>query len=368
MKYVDEYRDNELAKSLVSKIQSTATRRWVLMDVCGGQTHGLVRHGIEEALADDVELIHGPGCPVCVTSSEAIDFAQQLATRDDVLLCSFGDMMRVPGSCGSLLDIRSQGGHVAPVYTPMDAVTMASEMPDRQVVFFAVGFETTAPATALAVLQAERKGLTNFSMLVSHVRVLPAMETLMTDPENRVQGFLAAGHVCTITGYEAYTPFANQYSVPVVITGFEPIDLLRGIHEVVSQLEAGRHEVVNRYQRSVREEGNLAAMKAIDKVYEIADQSWRGFGVVASGGLRLRSGYERFDAAKRFDVSPALPMLDQSSCRSGDVLAGRIKPTACEHFAGECHPDHPLGAPMVSSEGACAAYYRYRSHHESLTR
>jgi hydrogenase expression/formation protein HypD len=367
MKYVDEYRDDRLAKSLVAQIRRIASRRWVLMDVCGGQTHGLVRHGIEEVLADDVELIHGPGCPVCVTSTEAIDFAQRLAQRDDVILCSFGDMMRVPGSRSSLLEVRSQGGHVAPVYTPMDAVTMASEMPDRQIVFFAVGFETTAPATALAVLQAERRGLENFSMVVSHVRVLPAMETLMKAPDNRVEAFLAAGHVCTITGYHSYTPFANNHSVPVAITGFEPIDLLRGIHEVVSQLESGRHEVVNCYSRSVREEGNLAAMKAIHEVYEIADQPWRGFGTVADGGLRLRAGYRQFDAQQRFADAISVPTIDRSGCRSGDILAGRIKPMDCEHFAGNCHPDHPLGAPMVSSEGACAAYYRYRSQQESKT-
>ena len=368
MKYVDEYRDDRLAKSLVAQIRSMVTRRWVLMDVCGGQTHGLVRNGIEEALAEDVELIHGPGCPVCVTSTEAIDFAQQLAKRDYVILCSFGDMMRVPGSCGSLLDVRSQGGHVAPIYTPMDAVTMASEMPESQIVFFAVGFETTAPATALAVLQAERRGLENFSLLVSHVRVLPAMETLMRAPDNRVDAFLAAGHVCTITGYEAYTPFANKYSVPIAITGFEPIDLLRGIHEVVRQRESGRHEVVNCYARSVREAGNFAAMKAINEVYEVADQSWRGFGIVADGGLRLRERYLQFDAQRRFDTAISMPTIDRSGCRSGDVLAGRIKPIQCEHFGGKCQPDHPLGAPMVSSEGACAAYHRYRSQQETTIR
>ncbi len=361
MKFVEEFRDPVLAKRLVEEIRSTASRRWVLMDVCGGQTHSLLRNGIEEALQEAVELIHGPGCPVCVTPAAAIDLAQQLAAGGDVTLVSFGDMLRVPGSRHSLLEVRAAGGDVRTAYAPMDAVQLAQQSPQREFVFFAVGFETTAPATALAVLQADRLGLDNFSMLVSHVRVLPAMEALMNDPENRVQGFLAAGHVCTITGLEDYVPFTQRFGVPVVVTGFEPIDLLRGILETVRQLESGRGEVVNCYGRSARQTGNRAAQKAIDQVYQVADRPWRGFGVIESGGLQIRQAYEKFDAEKKFRSTARLPVLGDSSCRSADVLSGKIKPTQCEKFASLCTTDRPLGAPMVSNEGACAAYYRYRT-------
>ncbi len=360
MKYVDEFRDPRLARQLVQEIRSIATRRWVLMDVCGGQTHSLLRHGIEDVLADSVELIHGPGCPVCVTPLEAIDFAQTLAMCDGVTLTSFGDMLRVPGSHGSLQATRTEGGSVRTVYAPMDAVQLAQQNPDEQFVFFAVGFETTAPATALAVLQADRLGLQNFSLLVSHVCVLPAMESLMLAPDNRVQGFLAAGHVCTITGYKDYIPFVERFGVPVVVTGFEPIDLLQGIRGAVMQLEAGQSRVVNCYSRSVRKSGNHAAQRAIDEVYEVADRPWRGFGVVSRGGLRLRAGFARYDAVKRFPMEQTLPIVDHSLCRSADVLAGRIKPPECEEFGRGCNPDSPLGAPMVSSEGACAAYFHYQ--------
>ncbi len=361
MKYVDEFRDRALARRLVDEIRSTASRRWVLMDVCGGQTHSLLRNGIEDAIEDAVELIHGPGCPVCVTPIESIDHAQQLATQDGVTLTSFGDMLRVPGSRRSLLEVRTQGGNVRPVYAPQDVIELANRSSQQMFVFFAVGFETTAPATALAVLQAEQLGLENFFLLVSHVRVLPAMEALMLAPENRVQGFLAAGHVCTITGYDDYAPFANRFRVPVVVTGFEPIDLLRGILDAVRQLESGRYDVVNCYGRSVRSSGNRVAQQAIDDVYEVADRPWRGFGVVPRGGLRLRAKYHRFDAERKFSCKKKLTVIDPCECRSADVLAGRIKPTQCDQFATTCQPDHPLGAPMVSSEGACAAYYRYQS-------
>jgi hydrogenase expression/formation protein HypD len=360
MKYVDEFRDPQLARRLVEEIRLIATQRWVLMDVCGGQTHSLLRHGIEDALADSVELIHGPGCPVCVTPLEAIDFAQSLAVRQGVTLASFGDMLRVPGSHGSLLTARTNGGSVQPVYAPIDAVQLAQKNANQQYVFFAVGFETTAPATAIAVLQAERLGLQNFSLLVAHVRVLPAMESLMQASDNRVQGFLAAGHVCTITGFNEYVPFAKRFRVPVVVTGFEPIDLLLGIREAVSQLERGRSEVVNRYPRGVSKIGNEAAQRAITEVYEIADRPWRGFGVIGRGGLRLRERFRQFDAEQRFQTETALPVIDDSRCRSADVLAGRIKPRQCPEFARGCNPDSPLGAPMVSSEGACAAYFQYQ--------
>jgi hydrogenase expression/formation protein HypD len=360
MKYVDEFRDPRLARLLVEEIRAIATRRWVLMDVCGGQTHSLLRHGIEDALADCVELIHGPGCPVCVTPVEAIDMAQSLATRDGVTLLSFGDMLRVPGSRGSLLTARSAGAKVQAVYSPSDAVRIAREHPEGQYVFFAVGFETTAPATALAVLQADRLGLQNFSLLVSHVRVLPAMESMLLAPDNRVQGFLAAGHVCTITGLEAYEPLSRRFQVPVVVTGFEPVDLLRGIREAVLELEAGRNRVVNAYARSVRPAGNEAAQRAIAAVYEIADQPWRGFGIVPRGGLRLKADWLHYDAARRWGGWQVLPIAQDSPCRSADVLAGRIKPPQCPEFGRGCHPLSPLGAPMVSSEGACAAYFHYQ--------
>lgn len=361
MKYVDEFRDPELATRLVAEIRSAAKQRWVLMDVCGGQTHSLLRHGIEEALDDSVELIHGPGCPVCVTPSHAIDIACDLATGGGVTVTTFGDMLRVPGSHRSLMDARTEGGNVRTVYAPIDAVRLAQEDPGQQYVFFAVGFETTAPATALAVLQAARLGLDNFSLLVSHVRVLPAMESLMLSDDNRVQGFLAAGHVCTVVGFDDYPAFARRFAVPVVIAGFEPIDLLLAISKCVSLLEASDHRVVNCYSRSARSDGNEFARRLLDQVYETVDSEWRGFGTVRGGGLGLREEYARFDAAKRFPSGAMLPVVENRLCRSAEVLSGRIKPPQCSEFATRCQPDSPLGAPMVSSEGACAAYIRYRS-------
>ena len=372
MKFLDEFRDPEASRKLVAQLRRTATRRWSIMEVCGGQTHSLLRHGIEAELADVVELIHGPGCPVCVTSARDIDFAQLLARRPGVTVASFGDMLRVPGSRTSLLGIRAEGGDVRPVYSPLDAVQLARREPARQVVFFAVGFETTAPATALAVLQADQLQLDNFSLLVAHVRVQPAMELLVQQLDCRIDGFLAAGHVCTVLGCDSYESFVERYRRPVVVTGFEPTDLLDGLHECVRQLESGEARVANRYERSVRAAGNTAARQAIDEVYEPCDRDWRGIGTVPGGGLRLRARFERFDAARRFalddvggqragDIGGATLPLDRD-CRAGDVLAGRLKPTDCPHFGAACTPDTPLGAPMVSSEGACAAYFLYGGH------
>lgn len=359
MKFVDEFRDPQRAQLLVRAIRGRTTRRWTLMEVCGGQTHSLLRHGIAEELAGVVELMHGPGCPVCVTPLSAIDFAIELACRPGMIVASFGDMLRVPGSRGSLADARGRGGNVRMVYSPLDAIELARQNPSAQVVFFAVGFETTAPATAIAVQQAASLNLQNFTLLVSHVRVLPAMEALLQQPDVRIDGFLAAGHVCTITGYQAYDRLAQGYGVPVVVTGFEPVDLLAGILECVTLLESRRPDVTNCYARSVCRAGNPAAQKLIEEVYEVADCDWRGLGMLLQSGLRLRPSWRCFDATIRFG-SCSLPVIETPECQSGLVLAGRIKPHECPSFGGACTPDRPLGAPMVSSEGACAAYYRYR--------
>lgn len=361
MKYLDEFRDPTAARALVTQIRQAASRTWTLMEVCGGQTHSLLRHGIDAELAGSVELLHGPGCPVCVTPLAAIDLAREIALRGDCLLTSFGDMLRVPGSRGALSDARAQGGHVRPVYSPLDAVELARADPRRQVVFFAVGFETTAPATALAVRQAERWSLDNFTLLVAHVRVQPAMEMLACSPGFRVRAFLAAGHVCTVMGYESYDDFCRRFRLPVVVTGFEPVDLLEGVLACVRQLEAGEARAENRYVRSVRPEGNTAARDVVDEVYEVCDRAWRGMGVVARGGLRLREPWRRYDAERRF-ASRELAVIENADCRAGDVLAGRLKPTDCPSFGTRCAPDKPLGAPMVSSEGACAAYFHYRAN------
>jgi len=359
MKYVDEYRDSAAARKLLDDIRRLATRPWTIMEVCGGQTHGLLRYGLDAELAGVVELLHGPGCPVCVTPVESIDLACELARRPDVIVSSFGDMLRVPGSSGSLLDARGLGGQVRIVYSALDAVEMARQEPDRQVVFFAVGFETTAPTTALAVLQAAKLELSNFSLLVAHVRVQPAMEAILNSAENWVQGFLAAGHVCTVTGYESYDDLTSRYGVPVVVTGFEPVDLLQGIRDCVRQLETGVATVRNCYGRSVRRTGNVAARDIVQQVYEIADRQWRGLGIIPAGGLRLRTEWRHFDAERRFCAVRQSHGIEDGVCRSGDVLAGRIKPTGCTNFGARCTPATPLGAPMVSSEGACAAYFRY---------
>lgn len=358
MKFVDEYRDPELCRRLAAEIRGLATRPRTIMEVCGGQTHGLLRYGIDQQLEGAVRLIHGPGCPLCVTPVEEIDFAVSLARRPGVVVASFGDMLRVPGSRDSLLSARAQGGEVRLVYSPLDAVRLAERSPDRQVVFLAVGFETTTPATALAVHQAEALGLENFSLLVAHVRVLPAMEAILRDEQCRVEGFLAAGHVCTVQGFEEYRGFVRRYRVPVVVTGFEPLDLLVGIRECIRQIESGEFAVANCYERSVRVEGNPEARRLVEEVYEVCDRSWRGLGVIAGGGLRLREQWRKYDAAARFPREEP-PRSLTTRCRAGEVLTGRIPPTACECFGRECTPETPLGAPMVSSEGACAAYFRY---------
>ena len=441
MRYVDEYRDPAAAQRLVQSIRRTATRRWSIMEVCGGQTHGLLRHGIETALDDRLELLHGPGCPVCVTPAESIDFAQRLAEAPGVTLATFGDMLRVPGSRESLVDVRARGGSIATVYSPLDAVALAEREPQRQVVFFAVGFETTAPATALAVLQAAQRGLTNFSLLVSHVCVQPAMEGILAAPGCRVQAFLAAGHVCTVTGYASYASLVERYGVPIVVTGFEPLDLLEGLLAAVRCLEASTPRLENHYERSVRQCGNAAAQAIVDRVYRVADRPWRGLGVIPGGGLVLHDTWRAFDAQVRFAderlgapltssrqqqgdganpgtqcnvaareaaqrevaaheaathevaahevaarevltqevaaheatqrevaqrdavtrAAAALAVLDPAVCHSAQVLTGRIKPPECPSFGTRCTPERPLGAPMVSSEGACAAYARYRT-------
>ena len=365
MKFVDEYRDPQLAKRLLHDISELATRPWVLMEVCGGQTHGLLRSGITQELEGVVELIHGPGCPVCVTAAETIDFAQELALRPGILLASFGDMLRVPGSRESLLAVKARGGNVRLVYSPLDAVELARQNASQHVVFLAVGFETTAPATGLAVLQAAELGLDNFSLLVAHVRVQPAMESILQSADCRVQGFLAAGHVCTIAGYNSYQELTARYHVPIAVTGFEPVDLLLGIKECVEQLESGTASVCNQYQRTVRDVGNVHALKIMSDVYAIADRPWRGLGIIPAGGLVLRSEWRHFDAESRFQRLATSLSVDCAECRSGDVLAGRIKPTACASFGSRCTPESPLGAPMVSSEGACAAYYRHRLNLET---
>ncbi|MFE6668589.1 hydrogenase formation protein HypD [Streptomyces sp. NPDC057697] len=359
MKYLDEFSDPEVAKRLIDRIQSATTRRWALMEVCGGQTHSIIRHGIDQLLPDSVEMIHGPGCPVCVTPLETIDRALAIAARPGVIFCSFGDMLRVPGSSRDLFSVRSAGGDVRVVYSPLDALKLARENPDREVVFFGIGFETTAPANAMAVYQARRLGVRNFSLLVSHVLVPPAISAIMESSTCRVQAFLAAGHVCSVMGTAEYPPLARKYKVPIVVTGFEPLDILEGVRRTVVQLEAGRYEVENAYPRAVREEGNAPAMEMLADVFEVTDRTWRGIGAIPRSGWRLAGKYREFDAEQRFEVTDI--RTDESSlCRSGEVLQGLIKPHLCEAFGKECTPRNPLGATMVSSEGACAAYYTHR--------
>lgn len=362
MKFLDEYRDGDRCRQLIAAIQATATRKWTLMEVCGGQTHGLLRFGIDVAVEEQVRLIHGPGCPVCVTPAEAIDQAIALARQPDVILTSFGDMLRVPGTSQSLQGARSEGGDVRVVYSPLDAVRLAEKFPERRVVFFAVGFETTAPASAIAVRQAAALQLKNFFLLPAHVRVEPGMQLLASAPDRQLDGFLAAGHVCTVTGFESYDGLASRYQIPIVITGFEPADLLYGILKGVEQLESGETGVVNCYARSSRREGNQAARQLVDEVFQSCDQVWRGIGTIVDGGLRLRSEWQAWDAAA---ISPSIRQLplavsDLPTCRSGEVLTGTLRPVDCEHFGTTCTPERPLGAPMVSHEGACAAYYHYR--------
>jgi hydrogenase expression/formation protein HypD len=359
MKYLDEYRDGEAARKYAREIARLVTRPWALMEVCGGQTHAIVKFGLDELLPKQVTLIHGPGCPVCVTPIELIDKALEIAARPEVIFCSFGDMLRVPGSRTDLLSVKAGGGDVRILYSPLDAVKLAEQHADREVVFFGVGFETTAPATAMAVYQAARKGLKNFALLVSHVLVPPAMEAILGSPGCRVQGFLAAGHVCTVMGYEEYVPIAAKYRVPIVVTGFEPLDILQGVLMCLEQLETGRAAVENQYSRSVRKEGNRPAQQLIREVFQVVPRKWRGVGEIPRSGLGLSEAYAAFDAERKFGVAE-LRVEEASECLSGLVLQGKIKPHECPAFGTRCTPEHPLGATMVSSEGACAAYYRYR--------
>ncbi len=359
MKYLDEYRDGAAAQRYAATLRAIVTRPWTLMEVCGGQTHSIVRYGIDEMLPPGITLIHGPGCPVCVTPVGTLDRAFRIARQPGVVFTSFGDMLRVPGTSDDLMHVRADGGDVRIVYSPLDAVAIAAKEPERQVVFLAVGFETTAPANAMAVLLAAKKRLTNFTVLLAQVRVPPALETILESPDCRVQGFLAAGHVCTVMGTAEYGPLCERYHVPVVVTGFEPLDLLEGIAMAVRQLEEGRSQVEIQYRRSVRPEGNTHARAAIAEVFEIADRDWRGLGRIPRSGFALRAKYAAFDAERRFpDSEPPAP--EDPDCQAGLVLQGRLRPQECPAFGGRCTPDHPLGAPMVSSEGACAAYHLYR--------
>jgi hydrogenase expression/formation protein HypD len=359
VKYLDEFSDPDLAKKLVDQIHAVTTQPWAMMEVCGGQTHSIIRHGIDQLLPAGVEMIHGPGCPVCVTPLEIIDKALAIAEQPGVIFCSFGDMLRVPGSGKDLLSVKSGGGDVRVVYSPLDALKLAKDNPDRQVVFFGIGFETTAPANAMTVFQAKRQGISNFSLLVSHVLVPPAIAAIMESPRCRVQAFLAAGHVCSVMGTGEYPPLVDKYKVPIVVTGFEPLDLLEGIRRTVLQLEEGRYELENAYPRVVPPDGNPAAKAMLNDVFEITDRAWRGIGVIPQSGWRLASKYSHFDAEARFEVG-GIHTDESAICRSGEVLQGLIKPHECEAFGKECTPRNPLGATMVSSEGACAAYYLYR--------
>jgi hydrogenase expression/formation protein HypD len=361
MKFLDEYRNEEVARKLVNELRSVVTKPWVLMEVCGGQTHTIVKYGIDHLLPEEVELVHGPGCPVCVTSLEMIDKAHAIAQRPDVIFCSFGDMLRVPGSKADLLVLKSRGADVRVVYSPIDSLKIARANPDKKVVFFAIGFETTAPGNAMAVWQAQKQGITNFSVLVSHVLVPPAMATILESPLNRVQGFLGPGHVCTVMGYKEYEPIAARYGVPIVITGFEPLDILEGVLMTVRQLEAGTAEVQNEYPRVVKLEGNRVAQELVNSVFEVCDRKWRGVGSIPQSGYRLRSAFSKYDAEQIFKVEE-IDTDEPSICISGMVLRGVKKPHDCPAFGKECTPHHPLGATMVSAEGACAAYYAYGRH------
>jgi hydrogenase expression/formation protein HypD len=358
MKFLDEYRDYRAVQQMAQAIRRSTTRPWTLMEVCGGQTYTIVKAGLQDLLPAGITLVHGPGCPVCVTPLEMIDRAVAIAQHSEVILCSFGDMLRVPGSTQSLFDAKASGADVRIVYSPLDALQLARSNPKREVVFFAVGFETTAPANAMAVWEAEREKILNFSMLVSHVLVPPAMEAILSSPDCRVQAFLAAGHVCMVMGFEEYVPISQKYRVPIVVTGFEPLDLLEGVHMAVAQLESGRAEVENQYARAVRRSGNRPAQERIAEVFEVTKRAWRGIGEIPSSGFRLREAYRRFDAESRFAVEIG-HVEESSECIAGLVLQGLRKPYECPAFGTRCTPDTPLGAPMVSSEGACAAYFHF---------
>jgi hydrogenase expression/formation protein HypD len=361
MKYMDEYRDGDIAAKIVERIRRAQTKPWVIMEVCGGQTHSIVKNGIDHLLPKGVELVHGPGCPVCVTPLEMIDKAHAIARRSDVIFCSFGDMLRVPGSDGDLFSIKSLGGDVRVVYSPLDCLKIAKANPEKQIVFFAIGFETTAPANAMLAWQARQMGLHNVSLLVSHVLVPPAIEAILASPQNRVQGFLGPGHVCAVVGYAEYEPLAARFHVPIVITGFEPLDILEGVLMVVEQLESGRSEVENQYSRVLARGGNRPAQDLIGKVFEVSDRKWRGVGTIPGSGFQLRDEFRDLDAEHRFNVE-AMDVSEPAVCIAGQILQGIKKPHDCPAFGTECTPQHPLGATMVSAEGACAAYYAYGRH------
>ncbi len=358
MKYLKEFRDGKKAKHIAEEIRQVTTQKWSIMEVCGGQTHSIIRNGIDQILPDDIELIHGPGCPVCVTPLHLIDKALAIASRDDVIFCSFGDMLRVPGSKQDLFSVRATGGDVRIVYSPLDALQLARKNPDKEIVFFGIGFETTAPANAMAIHLAHKQKFSNFSVLVSHVLVPPAIEAIMSSPQNRVQAFLAAGHVCSVMGYWQYHPLSQKYKIPIVITGFEPLDILEGIRRAVIQLESGKAEVENAYQRVVTEDGNQSAQKILEEIFDVTDRTWRGIGMIPRSGWKLREKYRKYDAEIRFSVQD-IEACESELCKSGEVLQGIIKPVDCPAFGKECTPRTPLGATMVSGEGACAAYYNY---------
>lgn len=359
MKYTNEFRDSTLVQNILEEIRTKVSRPWVIMEICGGQTHAIMKYGLDQLLPAEIELVHGPGCPVCVTSLELIDKALAIASQPDVIFTSYGDMLRVPGSGQDLFSVRASGGDVRVVYSPLDAVKLAQENPDRQVVFFAIGFETTAPANAMSVLHAKSLGLKNYSVLVSHVCVPPAIQAILAAPENRVQGFLLAGHVCTVMGYWEYPAIANQYRIPMTVTGFEPADISLGILETVKMLESGKVDVRNAYERVVTREGNKQAQDVIQRVFEVCDRKWRGIGTIPASGWKLRAEYADLDAEVRFQVGGIQPE-ESPVCIAGQILQGLKKPHQCPAFATQCTPEHPLGATMVSSEGACAAYYRYQ--------
>lgn len=358
MKYLDEYRDAALVKQFLDKIRQTVTQPWSIMEICGGQTHSLVKNGIVDLLPKEITMIHGPGCPVCVTSVELIDKAVQIAHEPDCILCSFGDMLRVPGSSKSLLKAKAEGADVRIVYSPLDAVNIAQQEKNKQVVFFAVGFETTAPPNALSLLQAKKLGLNNYYLLMSHVLVPPAMEALLMDDETKIDGFLAAGHVCTVMGISEYVPVVERFNIPVVVTGFEPVDLLKGLYYCISQLEKGEAHLENQYARVVLEGGNTHAKALINEVFEVTDRAWRGIGVLPNSGFSLKKEYRQFDANVKFDIEDKITE-GPGKCIAGEILKGLKKPMECPEFGKSCTPENPIGAPMVSSEGACAAYYNY---------
>lgn len=363
MKYVDEFRDPKKVEQLVNSIHRIVTKPWAFMEVCGGQTHSIMRFGIDQLLPKSIELLHGPGCPVCVTPIEIIDQAISIAKMNNVILCSFGDMLRVPGTTEDLLSAKAQGADVRIVYSPMDALKVAQNSPDKEVIFFGVGFETTAPANAMSIFVADQLKLSNYSVLLSHVLVPPAMEAILSSPSNKVQGFIAAGHVCTVMGFKQYLPLAKKYKVPIVVTGFEPLDLLEGIYLCLKQLENGLFKVENQYSRSVKRDGNISAVEMIQKIFVIDAMTWRGMGSLPESGLHIAPRYRAYDANHKFPHSiQKQHNKSPSSCKSGDVLQGVIKPPQCPSFGTACTPEKPLGATMVSSEGACAAYYRYKKH------